>query len=82
MPRFRARAAADLEQLIMLWADDPASPDFRRLIHSLAGAAGMFGFTNLSIAAMAVDERHASGSQADGVQMDRLFQCLRQAAEG
>ena len=79
--RFRVRAAADLDRLTRLWADEPETPELRALIHDLAGAAGIFGFPDLSAAALEIDNRHASGFQPDGVQMDRLFKGLREAAE-
>lgn len=80
--RFRAQAAKDLEQLTEIWNADRTSPDLRRIIHDLAGAAGVLGFPALSFVALEIDSVHGSGRQPDSVQIDQLFMCLREVANG
>ena len=66
--RFLERAA---EELVLLrdGACGPHTPDFASLVHRLAGAAGTFGFPEVSGAAGAVDQALARG---DGVEPSRL----------
>jgi HPt (histidine-containing phosphotransfer) domain-containing protein len=79
---FRAGLAADLDRLTRLWADEPTSPEFHGLIHDIAGAAGVFGFTDLSAIAQDINDGHSLGNRPDAVQMEQLFKRLNEAAEG
>nr|WP_280644133.1 Hpt domain-containing protein [Brevundimonas alba] len=78
--RFRLRAAEDLERLERLWTEEPDSADIRRTVHDLAGSAGIFGHPALGEAALAIDDRYASGGHPEQPQMDLLLQRLREAA--
>jgi HPt (histidine-containing phosphotransfer) domain-containing protein len=81
-PLFRARAAADLDRLTRLWAENPASPEIGLLIHDIAGGAGVFGFTNLSAVALEINERLVAGDRPDAVQIEQLLTHLNEAAKG
>lgn len=70
--RFRERSATDLERLRVLVQGDPASVDLRYLVHSLAGAAGTFGFPALSEAAALIDDAYAAGRLPERTMFDRL----------
>ena len=70
--RFRARSANDLERLKVLMQDDLTGKDLRHLVHSLAGAAGTFGFPALSEAAVLIDDDYAAGRTPDRSSFDRL----------
>lgn len=70
--RFRVRAMADRTTLESLLQSDPEGDEFRRLVHNLAGTAGTFGYTALSLAAIEIDDQMASGLPADPASVDRL----------
>lgn len=70
--KFRARSATDLVRLRVLVQGDPASADLRHLVHSLAGAAGTFGFPALSEAAALIDDAYAAERLPDRPMLDRL----------
>lgn len=78
--RFRARAAADRAELESLSKGDRGGADLRRLVHNLAGSAGIFGFGPLGLAAAEIDDQMAAGSPADIASLDRLKQRLDEAA--
>lgn len=59
--KFRARTAQDLVQFRALIQGELTSRELRHLVHSLAGAAGTFGFPALSEAAGAIDDDYAAG---------------------
>ena len=62
--RFVERARTDLE-VLRRPAADPA--ETARLVHRLSGAAGMFGFAEVSRLAAAVDDEiHAGGPPSEG----------------
>ena len=70
--RFRARSATDLTRLQALVQGDLKSKELRHLVHSLAGAAGTFGFPTLSTAAILIDDDFATGRTPDRSSFDRL----------
>lgn len=47
-----------------------------RVAHGLAGSAGLFGFTDIGAAALAVDDGFASGRGLDAAAVDRLIASL------
>jgi len=47
-----------------------------RVAHGLAGSAGLFGFTDIGAAALAVDDGFASGRGLDAAAADRLIAAL------
>lgn len=72
---FRIRAVEDratLEQALAVGDDDRVE----RVAHGLAGSAGLFGFTDIGAAALAVDEGFASGRALDAAAADRLIAAL------
>lgn len=75
--RFLARSAEDLDQL-RLWAAGGAAPDpeARRLVHRLAGAAGTFGFAELSRLAKLADDRLAAGEPVPDAEALCLIEAL------
>lgn len=78
--RFREKAAGHLERLRVL-ASTPDDPELRLLVHSLAGAAGMFGCHALGEAAMAVDDRYAADEIPDARQLADLERRLIEIIE-
>lgn len=70
--RFRTRLRDDLERLRALRGFPESSSELRLLAHSLAGAAGTFGYPALSVVAIAVDDRFASGETPAAVELDAL----------
>lgn len=81
-PLFRARAAADRDRLTRLWAESPASPEVASVIHDIAGAAGVFGFTDLSAVARELNDCLVAGDRPDSARMAQLLRHLNHAAEG
>lgn len=68
---FRQRAARDRAALIQsLAAGDIGQVEW--IAHGLAGSAGMFGFSDLAEAAVAIDEAFAAGRGLDAEEADRL----------
>jgi Hpt domain. len=75
--RFAERCRQDRDDLRRLSADgELASPDARRLIHGLAGAAGSFGFGPLSEAAAVADEAYGEGRVPDHRDVARVLDLL------
>lgn len=80
--KFLERCRVDLAELKgLIETDQIGSPDVRRIIHGLAGAAGMFGFVDLGDAAAAADEVLAEGDTLTLAQLapvlDRLERLVR-----
>ena len=80
--RFRLRCSDDLTRLRGLRADDGDGEALRAMAHNIAGAAGIFGFSALSEAAGAIDDRYADKTQPDDAQFDELERRLAEAATG
>lgn len=78
--RFRARAADELVQLRTLATGDLASPALQALAHGLAGAAGTFGYPQLSAAALAVDACFVTGRTPDAALIEDLDARLAEVA--
>ena len=78
--KFRARTAQDLVQFKALIRGELTSRELRHLVHSLAGAAGTFGFPALSEAAALVDDDYAAGRTPDKAALDRLHRELEGVA--
>lgn len=77
--RFRARIRADRAELETLKQGNTRCEELRRLVHNLAGAAGTFGFGELSQAAIEIDDQMASGLAADPASLERLTERLDEA---
>jgi HPt (histidine-containing phosphotransfer) domain-containing protein len=58
-------AARCIEDLAVLRSDDTAPEERRRVIHRIAGAAGMFGFAALGALAGRLDDQAAAGEAPD-----------------
>lgn len=69
--RFRARARSDAEalEIAIVKAD---SVEVERLVHGLAGAAGIFGFKALGTMASALDADIAQGQTPDLARLNAL----------
>ena len=77
--RFRARAASELLELQDVSDADLSSQTLHRLAHNLAGAAGTFGYAELSQAAMELDDQMSSTGVAAPASLERLREQLRAA---
>ncbi len=74
-PLFVERCRSDLYELRCL--RQPADTDLLSLIaHRLAGAAGSFGFPEISVAALVIDQRIRDGLSVEGPEMERLLDLL------
>ncbi|WP_420478896.1 Hpt domain-containing protein [Brevundimonas sp. FT23028] len=70
--RFRLRALADADALAAaLDAGDPGQ--IEALVHGLAGAAGIFGFTEISEQAKAADGAFAGGRAPTRAEIETLI---------
>jgi HPt (histidine-containing phosphotransfer) domain-containing protein len=69
--RFRTRCGDELEQVRAL-RQSPTAAELMRVVHNLAGAAGIFGFAALSAAAAVIDDGFASGRTPDPKLLDAL----------
>jgi len=67
--RFLDRCRDELEVL-----RDPAHADFRRVVHGLAGGAGVFGYPKISERADVVDQALADGQPADPAALSALIE--------
>ena len=72
--RFLDRCRAELPIL-----RDPAHPDFRKTVHGLNGAAGTFGFPDISAKAEPVDEALADGRPPDPADIEALITTVEAA---
>lgn len=76
--RFRERAADEAQGIRAALADGNAA-EVRALAHSLAGAAGTFGFAAISELARPLDE--AAGAGAEMTVLERLATPLLEAVD-
>jgi len=74
--RFRDRGAETAARIRVHLAG-PEDPELERLVHSLAGAAAMFGHAELGEAALAIDAIYA----ADGLPTPEALASLADALE-
>lgn len=72
---FRQRAARDKVALIQ-HLDARDVEQVERIVHGLAGSAGMFGFSDVGAAALRIDEGFALGRGLDVDAADRLIAAL------
>ncbi len=79
--RFVARCVGDLARLRDLSRGDLTSSDLQDLAHSLAGAAGTFGFPRVSEVAGRVDDRFAVGQAPTPSDIDALIAALQEVVE-
>jgi HPt (histidine-containing phosphotransfer) domain-containing protein len=81
--RFLSRAADDFA-VLRRWSDAGAAPGAQQahILHRLAGAAGTFGFEDLSACAKRAEEALASGAGSPEMRMllDRLAHVVQQVA--
>jgi HPt (histidine-containing phosphotransfer) domain-containing protein len=77
--RFLNRCVGDLAHIVRLLDDDAlASDEMQTLVHNLAGAAGTFGFPDISEAAADCDDDFARGQAPDRAKAERLAAAIRQ----
>jgi HPt (histidine-containing phosphotransfer) domain-containing protein len=79
--RFVARCVGDLARLRDLARGDLASSELQDLAHSLAGAAGTFGFPHVSDVAGGVDDRFALGQSPSRAEVEALINALQDVVE-
>jgi len=72
---FRIRAVEDRAALAQALAVSDLDR-VERVAHGLAGSAGLFGFTDVGAAALAVDDGFASGRGLDAAAADWLVAAL------
>lgn len=78
--RFLVRCADHLERIAALRDGDTlAAEEMQALVHSLAGAAGTFGFPGISAAAGACDAAFGGGGAPDGAMIERLVMTIDEA---
>ena len=78
--RFLERCAGDVTRLQDLLArDDLGTADLRSLVHSLSGAAGTFGFPEISLAAGAADDSFAAGGAPSRDEIHHLIRTMEAA---
>jgi len=78
--RFRERCADDVKRLQDLMArDDLGAAALHGLAHRLSGAAGTFGFAEISLAAGAVDDAFAAGGTPTRNEVDQLIRTMQAA---
>ena len=78
--RFLDRCVGELERLDDLVAKGALDVDeMQDLVHSLAGAAGTFGFPDISAAAGDCDDAFAQGGAPDRATVGRLAAAIRTA---
>jgi HPt (histidine-containing phosphotransfer) domain-containing protein len=80
--RFIARCEGDLADL-RRWTADPANApdDLVRLVHRIAGAAGTFGFADLSDRAKAAEDALVTGAPGREAELARLIEALQPLTE-
>ena len=78
MAAFRARFLDRCQTEIPILRD-PAHPDFRKTVHGLSGAAGTFGFPEISARAEPVDEALADGRSPDPADIEALIAAVEAA---
>lgn len=75
--RFRKRAQDDAAALRQAWrAGAQGLAQVEQLAHSLAGAAGIFGYSEIGGAAVAVDARFAQGQTPDDDEIAALLAAI------
>jgi HPt (histidine-containing phosphotransfer) domain-containing protein len=79
--KFVARCVGDLARLRDLARGDLGSSELQDLAHSLAGAAGTFGFPHVSEVAGRVDDRFAVGQTPSQADVDALIAALHEVVE-
>lgn len=72
--QFIERCRTDLDRLAML---EPGHPDIGMIAHRLAGAAGSFGYPEISEAAAVVDDRVRYGPTPSADEIRTLRRALR-----
>lgn len=77
--RFRERCADDATRLRAHLAG-VTEPELEKLIHRLAGTAGTFGYGDLGLAALAIDEVYAAGGAPTRAALEALADRLEALA--
>lgn len=78
--RFLDRCVGDLQRLDHLLERDVLNGDeMQVLVHGLAGAAGTFGFPEISAAAGECDDAFAQGRAPDRAKVEQLAATMRTA---
>ena len=78
--RFLARCVSDLAHLQRLAENDElGSLEMRNLVHSLAGAAGTFGFPEISLAAGRIDDAFVDDRLPERFDVEALARAIETA---
>lgn len=80
--RFAARCAEDLAILQQAQAGNSDPETLRATVHRLAGAAGTFGYPQLSILAGVVDDRLVENLWPTPAELDALTEAVRALTRG
>lgn len=76
--RFRERASRDLDLFgRCLAADDPGAPEVETTAHKLAGAAALFGYPEVGLAARDIDGAFGAGRRPSREMLEVLIDRLR-----
>ncbi len=75
--RFVARCSEDLPVLEAALAGEADAETLRRTVHRLSGAAGTFGYNELSHLAGVVDDRLVEDSQPSEAELTELVETVR-----
>jgi HPt (histidine-containing phosphotransfer) domain-containing protein len=75
--RFLRRAAGDLDLLVRYAAGEASVEDVRFAVHRLNGAAGSFGYPEVSTAASWVETDWPAGGGPDPERLETLISALR-----
>lgn len=78
--RFLDRCVGELERIEWLLKHGALDADeMQSLVHRLSGAAGTFGFPEISAVAGECDDAFAQGRSPDGATVERLAATMREA---
>lgn len=74
--KFRERCATDAETIRAHLEGRPTQEPLERVVHRIAGAAGMFGAAELGVAAQGLDATYAAGLAPTDDDLRRLLALL------
>ncbi|WP_409020874.1 Hpt domain-containing protein [Brevundimonas vesicularis] len=74
--RFSKRILADADEIVQAMREGDYAT-LERVIHGLAGAAGLFGYSALSASALAIDAEFGSGNKPSNESFIRLVDLIR-----
>lgn len=78
--RFAGKAGEEAAVLKGYGSGDLTATEAEHIVHGLAGAAGLFGFSELSSLARGIDERFAAGQPPTSSELQPLIDVLETLA--